>query len=145
MQELEVIVVEQDSNIANKIMTFLKSIDTIASVEENLITNGVALQQEEDIVGFITYEEYAEYGLIRYFIFQKQIALGKVIEMFDSLCDVARLGELAGLISIGKNQEVIDLFESLGFNKIDKENFLVGGKTVYGTDLENATILLHKL
>ena len=136
MQELEVIVVEQDSNIANKIMTFLKSIDTIASVEENLITN---------IVGFITYEEYSEYGLIRYFIFQKQIALGKVIEMFDSLCDVARLRELAGLISIGKNQEVIDLFESLGFNKIDKENFLVGGKTVYGTDLENATILLHKL
>ena len=135
MQELEVIVVEQDSNIANKIMTFLKSIDTIASVEENLITNGVALK----------HEEYSEYGLIRYFIFQKQIALGKVIEMFDSLCDVARLRELAGLISIGKNQEVIDLFESLGFNKIDKENFLVGGKTVYGTDLENATILLHKL
>ena len=31
--------------------------------------------------------------------------------MFDSLCDVARLRELAGLISIGKNQEVIDLFE----------------------------------
>lgn len=108
MQELEVIVVEQDSNIANKIMTFLKSIYTIASVEENLITNGVALKQEEDIVGFITYEEYSEYGLIRYFIFQKQIALGKVIEMFDSLCDVARLRELAGLISIGKNQEVID-------------------------------------
>ena len=47
MQELEVIVVEQDSNIANKIMTFLKSIDTIASVEENLITNGVALKQED--------------------------------------------------------------------------------------------------
>ena len=33
MQELEVIVVEQDSNIANIIMSFLKCLDTMDSIQ----------------------------------------------------------------------------------------------------------------
>ena len=46
-----------------------------------------------------------------------------------------------------KSRQTKNKYSLYGGNKdeINKENFLVGGKTVYGTDLENATILLHKL
>lgn len=145
MQKLEVIVVEKDLNVSSTIEKFLTSIETIDTVDESLIKNGVALKKEDEVIGFITYEEYSEYGLIRYFIFQKQVAFEKILEMFDTLCKVAKIRELNGLISIGKNQEVIALFESLGFNIINNKNFLVGGKTVEGTDLEKATILLYDL
>lgn len=146
LNNLNIVIVEDNIEIKNKVQKFLNNLESISSVESNLVENGVAIKDDENnIYGFITYENYNEYGLIRYFIFQKQIEIDYIYQMFKELCIVAKQRGYHALISIGKNQEVINLFTDLDFKVIDKTNFLIGGKTIIGTDLESASILKYDL
>lgn len=146
LSDLNIVIVEDNIEIKYKVQKFLNNLESISSVESNLVENGVAIKDDENnIYGFITYENYNEYGLIRYFIFQKQIEIDYIYQMFKELCVVAKQRGYQALISIGKNQEVINLFTNLDFKTIDKTNFLIGGKTIIGTDLESASILKYDL
>lgn len=124
---------------------FLLSIENIKGLEVELLNNGVAITNDKKIVGFITYEKFCEYGLIRYFIFQRQIGVEIVFDMFKALCQKAYDNHIDSLIAIGKTEEVIELFSNLGFMKIDNNNLYICGKKVVGTDLENAVILKYDL
>lgn len=48
--------------------------------------------------------------------------------MFSSLVLRAKNDEIESFISIGKTQEVIDLFNELAFYQIEQDNFLINGQ-----------------
>lgn len=133
-----------DNKVKEDVKIFLSNIDLVDSIEEEIINNGVALYIDDKISGYVTYEAFCEYGLIRYFVFQKTINIEIVRELFNELANKSCKNGIESLISIGKDEEVIELFLYLGFEKMDFENFIVNGTTLRGTELENANVLLYR-
>lgn len=145
MDNLLVLPVKNSIDIQKKAEAFLKNIDSIDELDINIIENGICIINNDEVVGYITFEEYCEYGLIRYFIFQKKLDIEKVFLMFSELTKVATAKEIDSFIAIGKTDEVIKLFKNLGFYKIDCNNLVINGKTIVGTELEYATILKYDI
>lgn len=143
MENLCILPVNNDCELKQRVEKFLTDIDSIDFLDTDLIDNGACIVNNEDIVGYITFEAYSEYGLIRYFIFQKKVDIEKIFMMFHKLVEIASSKDINALVSIGKSDEVIRLFEMLGFYKIDPNNLIVNGRTIRGTDLETASILKY--
>ena len=123
------------------IIQFLLNINSVTEIDEEILTNGVAILDENLVKGYITYEKFCEYGLIRYFIFQKNLSPTLINDMFLALINKAKADEIESFVSIGKTEEVISLFQSLAFYQIDQDNFLINGQNIKGTELEDAQIL----
>lgn len=143
-QKYKIESIKTNELLQQKAKDFLRQIDSVMEIDEELIENGVVILTD-DVVGYITYEIYSEYGLIRYFIFQKQIDSSYVYQMFQTLVDVAKQNGIQSFISIGKNKEVIELFEDLGFYPLEHTDFLINGQKIIGTELEYATILKYDM
>lgn len=140
-------IIDVNNQIVSEIEKFLLQIDTINEVESEILNLGYALKDEEknEIVGYITYEKYSEYGLIRYFIFQKILPIHYIFEMFEKLKEKAALNKIESFIAIAKSKEVVELFQKLEFYDISNSNFLVNGQNLLGTDLEDAVVLKYDL
>ena len=136
---LQVININED--LKKDIIQFLLNINSVTEIDEEILTNGVAILDENLVKGYITYEKFCEYGLIRYFIFQKNLSLTLINDMFLALINKAKADEIESFVSIGKTEEAISLFQSLAFYQIDQDNFLINGQNIKGTELEDAQIL----
>lgn len=135
-----------DNTNKQDIVNFLESIRTIKNIDYDILSNGVALANNEDnICGYITYEEFCDYGLIRYFIFSKLIDIKLINEMFVELVNKASKNKIKNLISIGNTKEVVDLFLKLEFYEIDFDNFIINDKRLYGTEFEKSVILKYDI
>ena len=134
-------VININEELKKEIINFLSNISSVTEIDEDIISSGVALLDDNQIKGYITYEKFCEYGLIRYFIFQKNLPSSSIIDMFSSLVSRAKTDEIESFISIGKTQEVIDLFNELAFYQIEQDNFLINGQNLKGTELEEAKVL----
>lgn len=145
MDDILVLPVNNNVEMKEKVQLFLKSIDSIEDLDLDIIENGTCIINNNEVVGYITFEEYCEYGLIRYFIFQKKLSIEKIFAMFNELSKIAVSKGITSFIAIGKNDEVIKLFKNLGFYKIDCNNLVINGRTIIGTELEYASILKYDL
>ena len=134
-------VININEELKKEIINFLSNISSVTEIDEDIISSGVALLDDNQIKGYITYEKFCEYGLIRYFIFQKNLPSSSIIDMFSSLVSRAKTDEIESFISIGKTQEVIDLFNELAFYQIEQDNFLINGQNLKGTELEEVKVL----
>lgn len=135
-----------DNTNKQDIVNFLESIRTIKNIDYDILSNGVALANNEDnICGYITYEEFCDYGLIRYFIFSKLIEIKLINEMFAELVNKASKNKVKSLISIGNTNEVVELFMKLNFYELDFDNFIINDKRLYGTEFEKSTILKYEI
>ncbi len=136
-------IVNINNELIDKIKTFLENINSILEIDEDLIPDGVAIIDNDEVKGYITYEKFCEYGLIRYFIFQRTLPENLITDMFLELVNKAALNEIESFISIGKSDEVIALFNKLNFYQIDINNFFINGQNLTGTELEKALILKY--
>lgn len=134
-------VININEELKKEIINFLSNISSVTEIDEDIISSGVALLDDNQVKGYITYEKFCEYGLIRYFIFQKNLPSSFITDMFSSLVLRAKNDEIESFISIGKTQEVIDLFNELAFYQIEQDNFLINGQKLRGTELEEAKVL----
>ncbi len=145
MENLNIALIKDDKELLKKAEMFLNNIETIPELDIELLDNGACVLINNDIVGYITFEDYSEYGLIRYFIFQKRLDVEIIFQMFNKLTDVAKENGILSFIAIGKTEEVVVLFERLGFYKIDSSNLIINSRTVEGTNLEDASILKYDI
>ena len=134
-------VININEELKKEIINFLSNISSVTEIDEDIISSGVALLDDNQVKGYITYEKFCEYGLIRYFIFQKNLPSSFITDMFSSLVLRAKNDEIESFISIGKTQEVIDLINELAFYQIEQDNFLINGQNLRGTELEEAKVL----
>lgn len=133
-----------DINDSNKeiVSEFLKTIDSISEIDYSILSNGVAIVNDHNqICGYITYEKFSEYGLIRYFIFQKNLEFEYIKNLYLELIKKAIDDEIECFITIGNSIDVVSLFKQLNFYEIDFSNFVVNDHQLYGTEFENTIIL----
>lgn len=134
----------EEKNMAD-LEKFLKSVESIKDVELEVLKNAVFIQENDDILGMISFEIFNKHGLIRYFVFKKNIVLENIYEMFRLLEESAIESDLKSLFSIVNEDKIIELFKQLDFNEIDKNYFFIEEKNVLQTKYKESTILLKEL
>ena len=121
-------ILKVSDKMLNKIEEFLLKLDTIKNIEKSFLLNGIVILDNDEIKGYMTYEEYVDYGLIRYFVFQKDIEFNYVRTMLKELARNASANEIKSFIALGKTDEIVELFTVLDFYIIDSGNIIINDK-----------------
>ncbi len=129
-----------DSNI-DIVVDFLRQINVVKSIDLDVIRNGVLVTDDGEIIGMISYEKFTSYGLIRYFIFKKQIEERLIKELIEMLEDKAIDNEVSKLFSIINSSNVRNIFIGLGFDDVDKTKFFIDETPVSGGKYKDALVL----
>lgn len=123
-----------DNNI-DKIKSFINRVPTINQIDEDILKNAIILVDMNEIKGIISYEKYIDRGLIRYFIFQKDVPFEELKQMVEYMSECAKNNNIKSLLSVVEQKELIIFFSDLGFLPFSIDNIYIDevslGNTVY--------------
>ncbi len=136
--------ISNDSIIEAK--KFLESVPSIKNVENSILKNAIVVKDEETntIVGTISYEDYEQYGLIRYFVFKKVLVDEIITQMFENLIVKAKASGIKYFISIVNDSVVESLFKELQFEEVDGEDVFIDEECFLDTKNKDSKILIRK-
>lgn len=127
-----------------KIISFLTSVPSISTIDENIIKNSAAIIDDDKVVGSISFEQYDSIGLIRYFVFKRNMSNELLKNMIDSLNSTAIQKGITELVCIADNVPVFELFTELGFKEINKNIFINEEKSI-NTSYGNSDFLSKRI
>lgn len=133
-----------NENNKNLVLTFIKRIPTIEIIEEDVLENIVLIRDEKEVLGIISYEIYLDKGLIRYFIFQKDVAYEELEKLFKTMKEKAKNDEIKHLITVIEEKELVTFFNKLGFKKIDTDKIYLFETSLVDTIYSNATVMINE-
>lgn len=139
---MEIISVDQDNK--EKVLNFLREISLIHEINEDVIMNGEFVY-DEDIIGLLSFEEFNKLGLIRYFIFRKVVGEEIILELFKKIIAKAKTRGINSLVTLVVKKDAIDIFKSLGFYEIDKDDVFIEETTIKNTKFKNAYVLKYDI
>lgn len=134
-----------NENNKNLVLTFIKRIPTIEIIEEDILENIVLIRDEKEVLGIISYENYLDKGLIRYFIFQKDVAYEELEKLFKTMKDKAKNDEIKHLITVIEERELVMFFNKLGFKKIDTDKIYLFETSLVDTIYSNAIVMISEI
>lgn len=134
-----------NENNKNLVLTFIKRIPTIEAIEEDVLENIVLIRKEKEVLGIISYENYLDKGLIRYFIFQKDVAYEELEKLFKTMKEKAKNDEIKHLITVIEERELVTFFNKLGFIKIDTDKIYLFETSLVDTIYSNAIVMIYKM
>ena len=120
----EVLVKGYDAEDCEIVLDFMRKVTTLEAINEDIITHSVLIKKENEIIGMVSFERFDEIGIIRYFIYDRQVSPELTVNMFFELYAKAKKLEINQLISIASHQYGVQLFELLGFIEIKKPSHL---------------------
>lgn len=126
------------------VMEFLSSVPSIDKVDENILHNACIAYDDDKIVGCISFEEFSDKGLIRYFVFKKVLSLESLEELLRVLENHAKESGLKMLVCIAECSQIEELFKSLEFEAIKERNIFINEENVLNTNFKSA-LFLNKL
>ena len=106
------------------VINFMNRVMTLEAINQDLILNSVLIRKGNEIIGMVSFEQFNEIGIIRYFIYDHQVSPDLIVNMFFELYSKAKNCGVNQLISIATYQYAIQLFELLGFIEIKKPSDL---------------------
>ena len=135
----------ENINETNKKMleNFIKRIPTIKEIEDDVMNNMILMRDENKVLGIISYENYIDKGLIRYFIFQKDVHFEQLKILFDEMKKKSVNDGIKYLITVINENELVDFFSKLGFKKIMLENIYLNETSLINTIYETAIGMIY--
>lgn len=134
-----------NENNKNLVLTFIKRIPTIEAIEEDVLENIVLIRNEKEVLGIISYENYLDKGLIRYFIFQKDVAYEELEKLFKTMKEKTKNDEIKHLITVIEERELVTFFNKLGFKKIDTDKIYLFETSLVDTIYSNAIVMIYEM
>lgn len=133
-----------NQNNYHLIASFLKRIPSIDEIKTEFIDNSSILLNSltNEILGIVAYEQFGKYGLIRYFIFQKNIEKEQVNALFLDLVDHAKSLGIKQVISVIQKDELLSIFTTFGLNPINNEQIYLNETPFKDTDFHDAKVLI---
>ncbi len=113
-----------DENNYKEAYNFLKSVPSISSIEDSILKNGVIVLDENKVIGSISFEIFDHIGLIRYFVFKKNLSNIILKKLMEELEVNAKKINLNQLICVADNIQIEDLFKELSFSNLNKRIFI---------------------
>ncbi len=133
-----------NDSILKSAVEFLTSIPSIDKIDEKILSNACIASDEDKIVGCISFEEFSDKGLIRYFVFKKVLSLEYLEELLKGLEDNAKDRGLKMLVCIAECSQIEELFKSLDFKEIQESKIFINEENVLNTNFKSS-LFLNKL
>ena len=83
----------------DKALMFLKSVPSIENVDSGILDNAVIALEDDKVVGCISFEEFDDKALVRYFVFKKVLATN-YLEMLLSKLEEKAKSKKNGYVSL---------------------------------------------
>lgn len=137
----------ENINEFNKMLVneFIKKIPTINKIEDDILENMVIIREENKVVGIISYEDYLEKGLIRYFIFQKDVLFEDLEKLFEEMKKKTINKGIKSLMTVIEDNELVNFFNKLGFKKIDIKRVYLSETSLGDTIYSNAICMIYEM
>lgn len=120
----------------NLVKDFLLSVKTIKDIDEDVLKNAMIVVDNNDILGAVSYEKFGISGLIRYFVFKRNLTNDTVVSLFKMLEETAYDDYIKDIYCVVNNGHIEELFNELGFLKekykmlfIDESDFDLEGNS----------------
>ncbi|MDE6945712.1 MAG: hypothetical protein K2P14_00870 [Anaeroplasmataceae bacterium] len=133
-----------NNSIFNHAIDFLTSVPSIDKIDEKILNNACIAFDEDKIVGCISFEEFSNKGLIRYFVFKKVLSLDYLEMLLNALEDSAKSKGITMLVCIAECSQIEELFKSLEFKGIEQSKIFINEENIYNTNFKSA-LFLNKL
>ena len=101
-----------DENNYKEAYNFLKSVPSISGIEDSILKNGVVVMDDNKVIGSISFEIFDHIGLIRYFVFKKNLSNIILKKLMSELEVNARRLSLNQLICVADNIQICLLYTS---------------------------------
>ena len=134
-------IVKIDENYFDKTIEFLKSVPSIESVDDKILKNACVATEDDKIVGCISYEEFGDKGLIRYFVFKKALDIVFLDFLIEKLKYCAKENNINEFVCVAENNQIKELFLSLDFKEIDNKKIYIEEDNVKYTNFKMSSFL----
>lgn len=133
-----------NENNASQIKQFIQRIPGF-EIEEKILSKVTILKENDIIKGMISYENYVSNGLIRYFIFQKDVAFEDLELLFKEMVKRIKTEGISKIITIIQQDELKSFFEKLKFNEIAIDKIYIGEKELRSFLKEPAMAMIYNV
>ena len=130
-----------DDTFFTKTIDFLRSVPSIESVDDKILKNACIALEEDKIVGCISYEEFGNKGLIRYFVFKKVLDMSYLNRLIDKLKENAINNKIDEFVCVAESDQIKELFRNLEFNEITNKQIFIEEENVLDTNFKMSTFL----
>lgn len=137
-------IISVDKSNLKQIKEFLESLSIINDINDRVVLNGEYVYEEE-IIGFLSFEEFNSLGLIRYFVFKKLVKQDILKILFKKICDKARDKNIEILITLVVKDEAVGVFKELGFIEANKSDVYIDETSINETRFNDAIVLKYGL
>ena len=128
-----------------KAKRFLLSVPSIKEIDEDILLKATLVTDEDDIVGAISYETYNDMGLIRYFVFKKILDDSLIDDLFSNMEFNAREDGIKEIFCIVNDKTIENLFSSLGFRQVEKENLYIDEEPFLMHEYKNSNVMIKNI
>ena len=137
-------IIAVDANNKEEVLNFLKNISLVHDINEEVVMNGEYVLDGE-IVGLLSFEEFNHFGLIRYFIFRKEVKEKIIYELFNKIVQKASKKGIKSLLSLVVKKDAVAVFKGLGFYEINKEDVYIEETVLHQTKFKDAFVLKYDI
>ena len=130
-----------DDTYFNKTIDFLRSVPSIESVDDKILKNACIAVEEDKIVGCISYEEFGNKGLIRYFVFKKILDMSYLDSLISKLKENAMNHNIDEFVCVAESEQIKELFRNLDFKEITNKQIYIEEENVLDTNFKMSTFL----
>lgn len=139
---MEIIAVNENNK--EEVVNFLKNISLVHDINEEVVMNGEYVLDGE-IVGLLSFEEFNRIGLVRYFIFKKEVKEKVILELFRRVVEKAARKGIRSLLSLVVKKEAVAVFKGLGFYEIAKDDVYIDETMLNQTKFKEAFVLKYDI
>jgi len=139
---LEIISVNEENK--NDVAEFLKEVSLIGDINEEALMNGEFVYDKQ-IIGTLSFEEFNDNALIRYFIFRQSITDDLIMELFKKIVNKAKKKAVKHLIAIVVKKEARIIFKHIGFYEIENNDVYIDEVNLNDTKFKNAVVLKYDI
>lgn len=139
---MEIISVNEENK--NDVAEFLKEVSLIGDINEEALMNGEFVYDKQ-IIGTLSFEEFNDNALIRYFIFRQSITDDLIMELFEKIVNKAKKKSVKHLIAIVVKKEARIIFKHIGFYEIENNDVYIDEVNLNDTKFKNAVVLKYDI
>lgn len=129
----------------DKVLEFLESVTTLKHIEEELFENSIIIENDEKIVGMISYEIFRGRALIRYFIFDKDVNESDIVLMYERFFGKLKDKGIQQIFVIISKDIIVEMFKDLGFIEFNKDEFFLTESNIAETKYRDSKVMCYTI